>query len=75
MVRVGRNDPCPCGSGLRYKNCCLPHRGGLSIPMRLLLLLAGVLLLVAVTLVFVYHPGLDHRRAWYGEQNHPHVVP
>ena len=20
--RVGRNDPCPCGSGLKYKNCC-----------------------------------------------------
>ena len=20
--KVGRNDPCPCGSGLKYKNCC-----------------------------------------------------
>lgn len=20
---IGRNDPCPCGSGKRYKNCCL----------------------------------------------------
>ena len=20
--RVGRNDPCPCGSGKKYKNCC-----------------------------------------------------
>lgn len=20
--RVGRNDPCPCGSGRKYKNCC-----------------------------------------------------
>ena len=20
--KVGRNDPCPCGSGKRYKNCC-----------------------------------------------------
>ncbi len=19
--RVGRNDPCPCGSGLKYKKC------------------------------------------------------
>ena len=19
---VGRNDPCPCGSGLKYKRCC-----------------------------------------------------
>jgi len=21
--RLGRNDPCPCGSGLKYKKCCL----------------------------------------------------
>ncbi len=20
--KVGRNDPCPCGSGMKYKNCC-----------------------------------------------------
>jgi preprotein translocase subunit SecA len=20
--RAGRNDPCPCGSGKKYKNCC-----------------------------------------------------
>ncbi|MEZ6118993.1 MAG: SEC-C metal-binding domain-containing protein [Pirellulaceae bacterium] len=24
--RVGRNDPCPCGSGKKYKNCCLKNR-------------------------------------------------
>lgn len=22
--RAGRNDPCPCGSGKKYKKCCLP---------------------------------------------------
>lgn len=22
--KVGRNDPCPCGSGLKYKKCCMP---------------------------------------------------
>lgn len=21
--RVGRNDPCPCGSGKKFKRCCL----------------------------------------------------
>lgn len=21
--KVGRNDPCPCGSGMKYKRCCL----------------------------------------------------
>lgn len=23
--QVNRNDPCPCGSGKKYKNCCLPR--------------------------------------------------
>jgi hypothetical protein len=22
-MNIGRNDPCPCGSGLKYKKCCL----------------------------------------------------
>ncbi|MEI6531249.1 MAG: SEC-C metal-binding domain-containing protein [Chlamydiota bacterium] len=22
-MTVGRNDPCPCGSGKKYKTCCL----------------------------------------------------
>ena len=22
-VKVGRNDPCPCGSGKKYKRCCM----------------------------------------------------
>lgn len=23
MNKIGRNDPCPCGSGNKYKKCCL----------------------------------------------------
>jgi len=25
--KVGRNDPCPCGSGKKYKKCCYPKYG------------------------------------------------
>jgi preprotein translocase subunit SecA len=25
---VGRNDPCPCGSGKKYKKCHLPLEEG-----------------------------------------------
>ncbi|MBX3343930.1 MAG: SEC-C domain-containing protein [Nitrospira sp.] len=21
-MKIGRNDPCPCGSGSKYKKCC-----------------------------------------------------
>ncbi len=28
--KVGRNDPCPCGSGKKYKNCCGRNQGSES---------------------------------------------
>ena len=27
-AQIGRNDPCPCGSGKKYKNCCLRKGNG-----------------------------------------------
>lgn len=27
-TEVGRNDPCPCGSGRKYKKCCMSLLGG-----------------------------------------------
>lgn len=32
MDKIGRNDPCPCGSGKKYKRCCLasPAKDGLA---------------------------------------------
>lgn len=26
MVKIGRNNPCPCGSGKKYKKCCLDKK-------------------------------------------------
>jgi len=31
MPRTGRNEPCPCGSGIKYKNCCLSRDRGRRI--------------------------------------------
>ncbi len=31
--RPGRNDPCPCGSGKKYKHCCLPYEGRESVAL------------------------------------------
>ena len=30
-MKIGRNDPCPCGSGKKYKNCCL-RKDTMSVP-------------------------------------------
>ncbi len=27
LIKAGRNDPCPCGSGKKFKKCCLPRSG------------------------------------------------
>jgi tetratricopeptide (TPR) repeat protein len=32
---AGRNDPCPCGSGKKYKNCCLNRIGLAPLPDRI----------------------------------------
>lgn len=29
---TGRNDPCPCGSGLKYKRCCLEKQSSQQVP-------------------------------------------
>jgi tetratricopeptide (TPR) repeat protein len=31
-VEIGRNDVCPCGSGRKYKKCCLPKQSSSSLP-------------------------------------------
>ncbi len=33
--KIGRNDPCPCGSGKKYKQCCLLKKGGGGIKRKL----------------------------------------
>lgn len=30
MNNIGRNDPCPCGSGKKYKQCCVQRDGALA---------------------------------------------
>lgn len=31
MPKIGRNDPCPCGSGKKYKKCCLKEESEESL--------------------------------------------
>ena len=31
--RIGRNAPCPCGSGKKYKNCCMRSSSGAQQPV------------------------------------------
>ncbi|BCG57288.1 SEC-C metal-binding domain-containing protein [Paenibacillus sp. URB8-2] len=33
MIKIGRNDLCPCGSGKKYKKCCLGKERDAAIPV------------------------------------------
>lgn len=48
--RPGRNDPCPCGSGKKYKHCCASKQDRLSLATRLWFALIGIMLLIGVWL-------------------------
>ena len=32
MKKIGRNDPCPCGSGKKHKRCCLSKMSSTALP-------------------------------------------
>ncbi len=41
MSAIGRNDPCPCGSGKKYKRCCLEKDARVTEELEVLTIVAG----------------------------------
>ena len=76
-MKIGRNAPCPCGSGRKYKNCCLRKEAVTALGQKLLgalivLMLAGGAIAAVVSLV-KEQPG--PRQVWSEEHQHWHTVP
>ena len=75
-MKVGRNAPCPCGSGRKYKHCCLDTT--VSMPPRQKLLIALIALIVVTGLIMAItsfntpdsDPGAG--RVWSEEHQHWH---
>lgn len=44
-MHIGRNAPCPCGSGKKYKHCCALKAGKSSLGGRVAILLVALMLL------------------------------
>ena len=42
VKRVGRNDPCPCGSGTKYKKCCMGRVDAKKARLPILVGIVGV---------------------------------
>lgn len=74
-AKVGRNDPCPCGSGRKHKQCCAQAQTQMS---RLsLFAIAGVVVAVAAVLAygFTTDRGSGTRQVWDPDHGHYHTVP
>ena len=50
--KVGRNDPCPCGSGKKYKQCCERKTHALSPTAWIAIVGVGVAVLAALIFRF-----------------------
>ena len=50
-MHTGRNDPCPCGSGRKYKRCCLNRQADTPMPYKVLIGLGGVVVVVCIVLL------------------------
>ena len=72
MAAIGRNQPCPCGSGKKYKHCCAlaPQKG--SMVNRVVLSLIGLMLLTGAIFMLTSLDDLGEdnagpRRVWSEE--------
>ena len=70
MPRTGRNDPCPCGSGKKFKQCCASKKDQFS-PVLLAVLFAAAVLAVMV-IVSNVRQSSDSGRVWSAEHGHYH---
>jgi len=77
-MKTGRNEPCPCGSGKKYKNCCLVKPdNAMSVTQKLLIALFALIMLIG--LVGVFSAFRSHEAAgpgpgkvWSEEHQHWH---
>ena len=70
--KVGRNDPCPCGSGRKYKACCEGKSGTMS-KVGWVALVAVMLLGVTILVLSLARSDVGARRlVWSPEHGHYH---
>jgi hypothetical protein len=77
-VKAGRNDPCPCGSGKKYKKCCgaaeQNHKswGGRAMIVAVVVILAGAIAVAITSFGEDPSPVATPGRTWSPEHGHYH---
>lgn len=77
MATVGRNAPCPCGSGKKYKRCCALKAQKTPLSSRIALSVIGLMLLTGAIVMLMSLDDLGDdsvgpRRVWSEEHQHWH---
>ena len=75
MAKTGRNEPCPCGSGRKYKACCEGADRGGTTRNRLMLLVVGGAMVAAILAGIASFTGRASgggTRVWSSEHGHYH---
>ena len=78
LMDIGRNDPCPCGSGRKYKHCCLHKKESLPVFQKLILLCAVIMIVAAIVSVSKSLTNSESQgsgRVWSKEHQHWHDAP
>ena len=72
--KVGRNDPCPCGSGRKYKSC--HGKQGESRSKLGAYAIAAVIIAIAGVIVYTFTTeGTSSRQVWDPVHGHYHTIP
>ena len=70
MAAVGRNAPCPCGSGLKYKRCCALKSTRMPLSSRIGFALIGLILVGGAVFFLMSLDGSDDGRITPGRVWH-----
>jgi hypothetical protein len=75
-MKIGRNAPCSCGSGKKYKNCCLAKKSAVPVSQILLGTLFVLIILGGLIGLFTAFrssdPSSTEGRVWSEEHQHWH---
>jgi hypothetical protein len=71
-MATGRNEPCPCGSGKKFKHCCEGKHGSATSSRLLIAAIAAVVLVAILAMMSNSREGTAPGRVWSPEHGHYH---
>ena len=79
IMKIGRNEPCPCGSAKKYKHCCLMKQASMPASQKFLMLVialvvGGGIVLGLTAILSDDHIGVpaEDGKVWSEEHQHWH---